>query len=57
MATYRVQVRVDFDYEVEVNDRDEAIAQGWNWEDYTHWASVYNIEVEDITEPEEEDNA
>ena len=55
MATYRVQVRVEFDFEVDCDNDTEATEQGWNWEDYKHTGEVYSIDVDDITESEEED--
>lgn len=54
MGMYRVQVVVNFDYEIECESEEEAEKQGWNWEDYTHYSDVYSIDVEDITEPEED---
>jgi hypothetical protein len=55
MSLYRVQVRVDFDYEIEADSEAEAEAEGWKWEEYAPWSEVYSIDVEDITEPEEDE--
>ena len=55
MPTYNVKVRIDLEYEVEAEDEAQAEKEGWNWEEYTHWADVYSIDVEDITEPEEDE--
>lgn len=55
MPEYRVQVRVDFDFTVECANEAEAEAQGWLWEDYTMHSEVYSIDVEDITEIDEEE--
>jgi hypothetical protein len=55
MPLYRVQVRVDFDYEIEADSEAAATEQGWNWEDYTAYSDVYSIDVEDITEEEDEE--
>ena len=51
--TYNVKVVVEWEYEVEVGSEAEAEAEGWKYEDYRGFASVYSIDVEDIT-PEEE---
>jgi len=55
MPTYRVQVKVELDYEVECDNEADAEAQGWLWEDYRQWSEVYSIDVEDITETDEEE--
>jgi len=39
---------------VEVGSEAEAVAEGWNYEDYKQSICVYSIDVEDVT-PEEED--
>lgn len=54
MGTYKVKVRVDFEYEVDCENEADAEAQGWLWEDYTMHSEVYSIDVEDITETEED---
>jgi len=48
LKTYRVQVRVDYDYEVEATSQAEAEAEGWNYEDYSHFGTVYSIDTEEI---------
>ena len=55
MATYKVYVRVDLEYEVECDNEEDATNQGWNCEDYRQYSEVYSIEVEDITETDEEE--
>lgn len=55
MATYKVYVRVDLEYEVECDNEEDATNQGWNWEDYRQYSEVYSIDVEDITESDEEE--
>lgn len=55
MPTYRVQVKVELDYEVECDNEADAEAQGWQWEDYRQFSEVYSIDVEDITETEEDE--
>jgi hypothetical protein len=48
LKTYRVRVRVDYDYEVEALDDSEAEQEGWSYEDYSHFGTVYSIDVEEI---------
>jgi hypothetical protein len=55
MATYKVNVRIDLEYEVECDNEADAEAQGWLWEDYIQYSEVYSIDVEDITESDEEE--
>ena len=56
MANYNVKVVVHLEYEVEAGSEEEAEQAGWAWEDYTNWSSVYSIDVEDITEEDEEED-
>lgn len=55
MATYDVTVVVEYMYEVEAGSEEEAIEQGWQYEDYAHFASVDSIDVTKISDDEEED--
>jgi len=55
MATYKVYVRIDLEYEVECDNEADAEAQGWAWEDYRQYSELYSIEVEEITETDEEE--
>ncbi len=55
MATYQVSVVVVYNYEVEALDTDDATNQGWQYEDYYHYAEVESIDVELISEDEDED--
>jgi phosphoribosylformylglycinamidine (FGAM) synthase PurS component len=55
MATYDVTVVVEYMYEVEADSEAEAIEQGWQYEDYAHFASVDSIDVTKISEDEDED--
>lgn len=54
MATYNVKVMVEFNYEVEADTEEMAEAEGWKWENYTHFSSVDSIEVDELQDPEEE---
>jgi hypothetical protein len=55
MATFNVKVVVEFEYEVEADDKAEAEQAGWKWEDYTPWASVDSIEVDEVEDEDEDD--
>ena len=52
MPVYNVKVVVEYEYEVECDNEELAEKEGWNYEEYGHWASVYSIDVEDITPDE-----
>ena len=56
MATYEVNVRVDYSYEVEADSEQEAEEQGWHYEDYAHFADVYSINVTELESDEEEED-
>lgn len=57
---YNVKVIVELEYEVECDNEDQAEEQGWNWEEYTAYSSVYSINVEHLQDledlEEDEDN-
>jgi len=55
MPNYRIQVTVNFDYEIEADNEADAEEQGWKWEDYTPWSDVYSIDVEELEEDEEDE--
>jgi hypothetical protein len=55
MATYEVKVVVEYNYEVEAENESEAIDQGWQYEDYAHFADVYSIDVTQTSDDEDED--
>lgn len=54
MPTYRVNVVVEYDYEVEAENLEEAEEQGWYYQDYSYHADVYSIDVTEIPEEDEE---
>lgn len=58
MATYNVKVTVEYEYEVEANSEAEAEAEGWKYEDsdYSRFATVYSIEVDEVETWDEEDD-
>lgn len=55
MANYRLNVVVHYDYEVEADSLEEAQAQGWDYENFAHLASVYSVDVYEVDEDEEEE--
>lgn len=54
MKTYDVKVIVEYNYEVEAENEAEAIEQGWAYEDYTHFAEVYSIDVTQTSDEDED---
>jgi hypothetical protein len=57
MPTYDVKVIVEYNYEVEAENEEEAEEQGWMYEDHAYSGEVYSIDVEEQPDPlEEEDN-
>lgn len=54
MATYRLGVVVEYDYEVEADSLEEAKEQGWDYENFAHFASVYSVDVYEVDDEEEE---
>ena len=55
MRKYYVSVEVMVNFEIDADSRDEAEAEGWDWETYKHFAEVVSIDVEDISEDEEDE--
>jgi hypothetical protein len=55
MPTYRVNVVVEYDYEVEAENLEEAEEQGWYYADHSYHADVYSIKVDEVPEVDEED--
>jgi hypothetical protein len=56
MATYDVKVIVEYNYEVEADSPEEAEEQGWQYEDYAHFADVYSIDVTQTSDDEEDED-
>ena len=54
MATFDVKGVVEYYYEVEADNAQEAEEQGWHYEDYSHFAEVYSIDVTQTSDDEEE---
>lgn len=55
MPNYNVKVIVEYEYEVEADSEEIAEQEGWNYEDYQNWGSVYSIDVEELDEEEDEE--
>jgi hypothetical protein len=55
MATYDVKVIVEYNYEVEADSVEKAEEQGWEYEDYSHFAEVYSIETTLTSDDEDEE--
>jgi hypothetical protein len=56
MATYDVKVIVEYMYEVEADSPEEAEEQGWQYEDYAHFADVYSIDVTQTSNDEDDED-
>jgi hypothetical protein len=54
MPNYNVKVIVEYEYEVEADNEEQAEKMGWEYEDYANWSSVYSIDVEELEEEEED---
>ena len=50
MATYYIKTVVHYEYEVEADSEEEAAEQGWMYENYPMFASVYSVNVEEQEE-------
>jgi hypothetical protein len=55
MPRYEVEVKVSYMYDIEAEDDLEAEKEGWNYENYKHFAQVDSIKFEMIEEDEDED--
>ena len=56
MKTYDVRVVVEYFYEVEADTEEEAIATGWEYENYAHFAEVETINVTQTSDDEDEES-
>jgi hypothetical protein len=54
MARYDVTVHVTYSYEVEADSDEHAEKQGWEYENYSHYAEVEDIKINEIEEYEED---
>ncbi len=53
MPIYDVKVVVEFFYEVEAENEEEAEKLGWHYEDHLYSAEVYSIKVDEQEEDED----
>jgi hypothetical protein len=53
MPMYDLKVTVDYFYEVEADNEEQAEELGWHYEDYAFSGEVYSIKVDE--QPEEEE--
>jgi hypothetical protein len=56
MATYKVKVVVELNYEVEVDTESDAELQGLNWESYRNFSEIDSIQVEEVESDEDDYN-
>ena len=57
MGKYNVSVTVEVNFEIDADSAEEAEMEGWDWETYKHFAEVFSIDVEDISDDEEDEDA
>jgi KaiC/GvpD/RAD55 family RecA-like ATPase len=53
MPTYDIKVIVEYFFEVEADNAEQAEELGWHYEDYAFSGEVYSIDVDE--QPEEEE--
>jgi hypothetical protein len=54
LKNYWVKVIVEYEYEVEAENKEQAEEEGWKYEDYAFNGSVYSIKVEELESDEDE---
>jgi hypothetical protein len=54
MPMYDIKVIVEYNYEVEAENDQQAEEQGWYYEDHSYSGEVYSIEIEEQEEDEVE---
>lgn len=55
--TYSIKVTVEIEYEVDAESWELAEAEGYKWEDYKQFGSIYSIDVTQETDDEEESDS
>lgn len=55
MPTYDVKVIVEYNYEVEADNAEDAESMGWDYPEYAYSAEVYSIDVTEVADELEED--
>jgi hypothetical protein len=56
MPTYDIKVIVEYNYEVEAENAQEAEELGWHYEDYSYSGEVYSIRVDEQPEEDEDED-
>lgn len=56
MAKFYVKTVVEYWTEEEFENEEEAEKAGWNYEDWSHTAEVYEITVEEVADDEDEED-
>jgi hypothetical protein len=56
MPMYDLKVVVEYFYEVEAENEEQAEELGWHYEDYAYTGEVYSIQVNEQPEPEEDED-
>ena len=55
MKTYRINVVVDYDYEVEAESLEEAEKMAWQYQEFPFHASVYSVDIYEENDEVDED--
>jgi len=55
MATWSIHTVVEYVYNFEADTKEEAIAEGWKYEDYSYNAQVSEINVSEVDDDEDSD--
>jgi hypothetical protein len=55
MATFDIKVVVEYFYEVEADNAEQAEELGWHYEDYAFSGEVYSIDVTQTSEDDEDE--
>lgn len=56
MPRYEITTTVNYTYEVEADSLEEAEKLGYDYEEYRHFGEVFDIEVAELEEREEEED-
>jgi hypothetical protein len=59
MATYNISMKVEYIFEVEADDEQEAEKLAWEYDyedDRSSYAGVYSIDVDEVESEDEEDD-
>ena len=56
MPRYEITTTVNYTFEVEADDLQEAEQLGYDYEEYRHFGEVYDIEVAELEERDEDED-